>query len=236
MKCLVVDDEALARRLLADYISKIPNIELVDVCMNALDAQTVLENKQVDLMFLDIQMPELTGLDFLKSLKHRPLVVFTTAYAEYALQGFELEVIDYLLKPIPFDRFFQAVNKAKAYRENQIKTSAELEGNDKDYFFVKADYKIIKINYKDVDFVEGLREYVQIHTSQGKVITLLSMTKLEEVLPSADFMRIHRSYIININKIDLVQGNMVVIGNHQLTISKSQRERFMKRINKDGLF
>ena len=237
MNCLIVDDEALARRLLADYVSKIPDIKLVATCLSALEAQPYLQSGNIDLMFLDIQMPELTGIAFLKSLTKKPLTIFTTAYSEYALEGYALDVIDYLVKPIPFERFYQAVNKAKEYlgstTDSTISTSEE---KAQDYFFVKADYKILKIAYDEVLFIEGLREYVRIHTKNQKVITLLSMNKLEEVLPSNRFIRIHRSTIINISQIDLVQGNMVVIGDHQLTISKSQKERFYTKINHDGLF
>lgn len=237
MNCLIVDDEALARRLLADYISKIPDIKLVASCMSALEAQQYLEKEEVDLMFLDIQMPDLTGINFLKSLSKKPLTVFTTAYSEYALEGYELSIIDYLVKPIPFERFYQSISKAKEYLGSLAPAiNDSVIPENRDYFFVKADYKVLKIKYKEVLFIEGLREYVRIHTINGKVISLLSMNKLEEVLPFKQFIRIHRSTIINMEHIDMVQGNLVVIGSHQLTISKSQKDRFYAKINTDKLF
>ncbi|MGB0523639.1 MAG: LytR/AlgR family response regulator transcription factor [Flammeovirgaceae bacterium] len=236
MRCLIVDDEALARRLLLDYAAKLPQLEVVGTCMNAIEAHATLQTQEIDLLFLDIQMPELTGIDWVKGLKSKPLTIFTTAYSEYALQAYALDVIDYLVKPIPFERFFQAVTKAQVYLNQSSTREGNAFVNQPAYFFVKADSKIVKVNYDAVLFIEGLREYVCIHTVDAKIITLLSMNKLEEVLPPEIFIRIHRSTIINIDQIEMVQGNLVAIGNHQLTISKSQKERFLAKINKKGLF
>ena len=192
IKCIVVDDEALARKLLEAYIAKIPEFELVKKCENAIEAKKVLQNHEIDIMFLDIQMPDLTGIDFLKSLNHKPITVFTTAYPQYALEGYQLDVLDYLVKPIPFERFFQTVSKAIEYihlKKNVKETKTDgfdevLSLKGKDYFFVKADYKILKIHFNEIKYIEGLREYVRIHTNDKKVITLLSMVRLMDILPA----------------------------------------------------
>ncbi len=243
MKCVIVDDESLARRLLADYVSKVPELELVGACDSAIAAKTLVRQQEVDLLLLDIQMPDLTGIELLKILPTPPITIFTTAYAEYALEGYSLDVIDYLLKPIPFDRFFQAVTRAQEFlRYRSSKTSekkapsASEPAAVQDYFFVKSDYKIIKIDFAEVIFVEGMREYVRIHTERHKVITLLAMQKMEEMLPSAMFARIHRSHIVNLSKINEIQGNTVYLGNHQLPISKGYKEQFLKQINRLDLF
>ena len=249
LKCILVDDESLARKLLTSYIVKIPELELVATCENALQAKAALQKQAIDVMFLDIQMPDLTGIELLKMLKHKPITILTTAYSEYALEGYQLEVIDYLLKPISFERFILAVDKAREYldlkklQSNQNTQQTEPTNEEpsntlihKDYFFVKADYKIIKIIFDEIFYIEGLREYVRIHTQAQKVITLLSLNKLESVLPKNKFFRIHRSFIINLDKIQEIQGNMVVVDNQSLTVSKSQKEEFFELIKRHGLF
>lgn len=248
IKCILVDDESLARKLIATYIHKITDLELVSACENALQAKNVLLQEDIDLMFLDIQMPDLTGIELLKSLKKKPLTILTTAYSEYALEGYQLEVIDYLLKPISLERFLQGVDKARDYLKlRKIHLDINTENDfffpekntplaHKDYFFVKADYKILKVEYEEIVYIEGLREYVRIHTQNQKIITLLSLNKLEEVLPKDKFFRIHRSHIINLDKIKEIQGNMVVVDHQALTISKSQKDAFYELIQKNGLF
>lgn len=243
MKCVIVDDEALARRLLADYVSKVPELELVGACDSAIAAKSLVQQQEVDLLLLDIQMPDLTGIELLKILPSPPITIFTTAYAEYALEGYNLAVIDYLLKPISFERFFQAVTRAQEflrYRSTSVpEKNAAVAPNsvvDQDYFFVKSDYKIVKINFAKVIFVEGMREYVRIHTESQKVMTLLSMQKMEEMLPSAMFVRIHRSHIVNLSKIDEIQGNTVYLGTRELPVSKGYKEQFLKQINRLNLF
>lgn len=237
IKCIVVDDEALARRLLTDHISKTPELELVAQCENPLEARSKIARHNIDLMFLDIQMPEITGIDFLKTLKNKPLTIFITAYPNYALQGYELDVIDYLLKPVSFERFYQAVNKAMDYLTFKLqKNTGSIENNDdvlyeKGCFYVKADYKIVRINYKDILFIEGLKEYVQIHTESKKVITYISMQKMSELLLSKYFFRVHKSYIVNLQKIDTIQGNLITIKGKQVSVSKNQKDEFIKRIN-----
>jgi DNA-binding LytR/AlgR family response regulator len=234
---MIIDDEALARRLLKDHISKIPELELVSLCKSPLQARAELVKQNIELMFLDIQMPEITGIEFLKSLKSKPLTIFITAYPDYALQSYELDVIDYLLKPVSFERFYQAVNKAIdyiTYRTNDkpVLQKDENEPYDRGYFYVKADYKIVRVNFRDILFIEGLKEYVQIHSENKKVITYISMQKMSELLPSKYFYRVHKSYIVNLQKIDTIQGNVLTICGKQVPLSKSQKDEFLLRINR----
>lgn len=234
---MIIDDEALARRLLKDHISKIPELELVSLCESPLQARAELVKQNIELMFLDIQMPEITGIEFLKSLKSKPLTIFITAYPDYALQSYELDVIDYLLKPVSFERFYQAVNKAIdyiTYRTNDkpVLQKDENEPYDRGYFYVKADYKIVRVNFRDILFIEGLKEYVQIHSENKKVITYISMQKMSELLPSKYFYRVHKSYIVNLQKIDTIQGNVLTICGKQVPLSKSQKDEFLLRINR----
>ncbi|CAG4999985.1 Sensory transduction protein LytR [Dyadobacter sp. CECT 9275] len=245
ISCLIVDDEVLARRLLADYVNKIPSLHLAGTCASALEAQVVLQQRQVDLLFLDIQMPDLTGISFLQSLSSRPVTIFTTAYTEYAIKGFELSVLDYLVKPISFERFFQAVSKAAEYisytstaRKDTESSEPQLQEKslETNYLFVKADYKIHKIHYMEIDYIEAYGEYIRIHTDRGKILTLVALGKMEETLPRSQFIRVHRSYIINFAKIDTIQGNMIFVKGNEVPLSKSYREEFMRLINKDELF
>lgn len=233
MKTLIVDDEALARKLLTDYVSKVPELELVGVCEDAIEASAFLKQHQVDLLLLDIEMPGLTGVELLKSLQEQPITIFTTAYEQYALKGYELQVIDYLLKPFPFDRFFGAINKALDYFNLQSKPSQPAE--KKDYFFIKADYKIQKIYYSEMLYVEGMREYVRIHTTSRRITVRQSMNRLEESLPD-NFIRIHRSHIINLDKLDSISPHGVTVAGQELPVSKSYRDALQARIEGDQLF
>ncbi len=237
---IIVDDEPLAQDVLETYIEKIPELKLIRKCSNALEANEALKAGNIDLMFLDIQMPQLTGIDFLKTLTKPPLVIFTTAYDNYAIEGFELNALDYLLKPISLERFMKAVNKAMDQLELQRKDGSggsETEGED--YIFVKADKKLVKINYNDILYIEGLKDYVIIRMNTSRVITLQTMKSLEEKLPQHMFKRIHRSYIINLNKINAIIGNMVeVIEKNQpkhLPIGKNYREELLDIVNKNRL-
>ena len=239
-KVIIVDDEPLALDVMETYIEKLPSLELVARCENAIQAFDILSKEEVDIMFLDIQMPQLTGIEFLKSLSNPPLVIFTTAYPNYAIEGYELNVIDYLLKPISFERFMKAVNKAMAQLElqndNAIATSNDTEGEEKaDFIFVKADKKLIKINYADILYIEGLKDYVIIKMPTSRVITLQTMKSLEAKLPSNIFKRIHRSYIVNLKKINAVIGNMVEIEKKHLPIGKNYREELLSIVNKNRL-
>jgi DNA-binding LytR/AlgR family response regulator len=201
IKTLIVDDEPLALDIIESYIEKIPDLELVARCDNAIDANEILQKEHVDLLILDIQMPQMTGIELVKSLRKAPKVIFTTAYSEYAVEGFELDAVDYLLKPVAFDRFMKAVNKVKDSSDK-----AHVAADD-DYFFVKADKKLIKIHFNEILYIEGLKDYVIIKKEAGRVIALQTMKSLEAKLPSNIFMRVHRSYIVNIAKIKAVVGN-----------------------------
>lgn len=231
MNCIIIDDEVLARRLLIDYISKVEDLEAVAQFESPLQAQQILTTKKIDLLFLDINMPGITGIDFLKTLKEKPLTILTTAYSEYAIQGYELDVIDYLLKPISFERFYQSVNKATEYlKHGSILSRQQSDSIGNGYFYVKSDYKIIRIDFKDILFVEGLREYVQIYTNKNKIITHITMQKLSEILPYEDFFRIHKSHIVNMKQVKEIEGNLLKIEDYKLVISKGQRKELFDRI------
>ena len=231
--CLLVDDENLALRLLEDYINKIPQLTIVGKCQNALSALQILQTQQIDILFLDIQIPDLTGIELIKILKNKPEIILTTAYAEHALEGYQLDVTDYLLKPIPFERFVQAVNKAMEYRNlrnagvsNMQVTSTPVSAAAPalDYMFVKSDYKQIKVPYADILYIEGLREYVSIYTKEKRIVTLETLKNLELTLPAQQFLRIHKSYIINTTKVEALNGNMVEMGKIKVPIGKNYRE------------
>ena len=239
---IIVDDEPLAQDVLETYIEKIPELNLIEKCSNALEANEALKNHDIDLMFLDIQMPQLTGVDFLKTLNHPPLVIFTTAYPNYAIEGFELNALDYLLKPISLERFMKAVNKAEEQLELQSKGSSSHgseEEEEPNFIFVKADKKLVKINYADIIYIEGLKDYVIIRMDNSRVITLQTMKSLEEKLPQNIFKRIHRSYIVNVDKIEAIVGNMIeVVEKNQakhLPIGKNYRDELLEIINKNRL-
>ena len=229
IKCIVIDDEHLARTLLDDYISKIPYLELVAKYEGAPQATAVLQNETIDLMFLDVQLPDLTGIDFLKSLKTKPVVIFTTAYPDYAMDGYALDVIDYLLKPISFERFVHAVNKAA----EQIKLlRGKGDGEDKGFIALKSEHRVHKVNYSNILLIEGLKEYVIFHLKEGKrIITLEALRNLEKLLPD-NFLRIHRSYIINKNYVQSLYGNMVEIGDKKIAIGKTFKEKVIDQLFK----
>lgn len=231
LNCLIVDDEHLARKLLEDYVSKLPTLNLVGTAKNAMEAMQLIQENQIDLMFLDIQMPDLTGLDLLKSMSIKPAVILTTAYSEYALQGYELDVVDYLLKPIGFERFMQAVNKA--CKLLQLKNSKPSEPAEIDHLLVKADHKLVRIKLEDILYIEGLREYVSIFTKEKRVITLESMKNLEDILPPKKFLRTHRSYIVSLDKTDAINGNCVEIKGKLLPIGKTYRDEVLKRFSEN---
>lgn len=238
IRAIIVDDEPLALDVLETYIEQMPEIELVKKCENAFEANEVLKSEDIDLMFLDIQMPQLTGIDFLRSLSNPPCVIFTTAYPDYAVDGFELDAIDYLLKPISLERFMKAVNKVSdkiAARQQ----SAEPQEEEGDYFFVKADKKLVKVNFEDIVYIEGLKDYVIIRQENSRVITLQTMKSLDQRLPSHQFQRIHRSYIVNIEKIKAMVGNMLEVTEKgqvkHLPIGKNYRENLLAIINEKRL-
>ena len=237
VKCLIVDDEQYARKLLEGYVNKIPDLELAGHCKNSMEAMQALNREQIDLMFLDIQMPDLSGVDFLKTLTYRPVVIFTTAYQQYALEGYQLDVIDYMLKPIAFDRFMKGVNKAidhiRLKKEGGRATAMQEQKNDDPAgtINIKADYKIYKLRHDNILFIEGLKEYVTFYTPERKYIVLESLKRLEQVLPEY-FLRVHKSYIINTKKAESLSGNMIGIGEHEIPIGKSFTEHVKSRLFK----
>ncbi len=236
---IIVDDEPLAQDVLETYIQKMPDLNLVQKCSNAFEANAALKDNEIDLMFLDIQMPQLTGTDFLRSLAHPPIVIFTTAYPNYAVDGFELNALDYLLKPISMDRFMKAANKAiEQINLKRGNTTAKTEV-DNDFIFVKADKKLIKINFADVLYIEGLKDYVIIRMDASRVITLQTMKSLEKKLPAGIFKRIHRSYIVNVKRIDAIVGNMVELQEKgkakHIPVGKNYRDGLLELVNKNRL-
>ena len=240
---IIVDDEPLAQDVLETYVEKIPEFHLVKKCSNAFEANDTLKNNKVDLMFLDIQMPQITGIDFLKALASPPLVIFTTAYPNYAIEGFELNALDYLLKPISLDRFMKAANKAidqlHLKQKENTGTQGSSEGDGLNHIFVKADKKLVKVNFSDIIYIEGLKDYVIIRMDNSRVITLQTMKSLEDKLPLGLFRRIHRSSIVNINKINAIVGNMIeVLEKNQakhLPIGKNYRDELLDMINKNRI-
>jgi DNA-binding LytR/AlgR family response regulator len=223
-----VDDEPPAREILRRYIDDIATLVLTAECPNALQAFTVLQREPIDLMFLDIRMPRMNGNDFLKSIKHPPKVIFTTAYPEYALEGYELDVVDYLLKPVPFDRFLKAVNKAfptGAAPEEKM----DLAANKKQAFvYFRIDRKMKKIMLDDIMYIESMKDYIKLFTSEGTLITKQSISSVEEMLPEKEFARVHRSYIVSLNNIKSFTAEVIEIGNTNIPIGKLYRSDAMK--------
>jgi DNA-binding LytR/AlgR family response regulator len=235
IRCLAVDDEMLALDLLEDNIKKVPFLELVKACRSAMEAMEVIRNQPIDLLFLDIRMPDISGIQLIKSLHHKPLIIFTTAFSKYATEGYDLDVIDYLLKPYSFERFLKAVNKAYEYMD--LRNRASNQSNVKEtgayanFLFVKADYKLYKINLKDILYIEGLKDYVKIYVGEKPIVTQMSMKALEEKLPPNDFIRVHRSFIVAFHKIDFIQKQMLTIGKKEIPISEHYRDELFKIIN-----
>jgi DNA-binding LytR/AlgR family response regulator len=236
LRCLIVEDEPLARNLLVEYVKKVSFLELTEATSNPLHALEVLRNHPVDLMFLDIQMPEITGITLLKTLQKKPLVILTTAYSEYALESYDLDVVDYLLKPITFDRFLKSVDKA-SQRLSPPAVGVESPNPEKEasFVFVKDGTKLVKVNYDDILFVEGLKDYVTIVTKTQKIVSLQRLKSLEAQLPADKFIRIHHSYIIAIKAVDMVHKGEVQIGSHFIPISDSYRKGFKDFIERNQM-
>jgi DNA-binding LytR/AlgR family response regulator len=232
MKCIVIDDEALARKLLTNYIEQIPTLELLGTFKNPMDAVEILENEAVDVLFLDIQMPQMTGVSFLKTLKQKPFVVFTTAYEQYALEGYALDIVDYLLKPFSFERFFQAVNKVsdRIKSKNNASNAVENEAIAKDFILVKSEHRVHRMKLSTIDYIQSMQAYVAFYRNGERTLSLNTMKKLEATLPKNQFIRIHKSYIVAIDKIKMLEGNQVIIGKEKLPIGASYREEVMAKI------
>ena len=232
--CIIIDDEPLARKGMKEYVSDIDFLNLRGEFDTALKAVELLNSGTVQLIFLDIQMPKINGLEFLKTLQHAPPVIFTTAYPQHALEGFELNALDYLVKPVSFERFLKAAMKAKEYYEvRQKNISKENEtAAQQDYFFVKADNRLVRIAFDDILFVEALQNYVTIHTKDKKYITYLTFKSVEEYLPADKFIKTHKSYIVSASKIDSIEGNDLRIGNQHIPISRNEKEEVLEKLLK----
>ncbi len=220
LQCLVVDDEPMARQGLREHIAGVSFLEWAGECESAMKAAEFLLQRPVDLLFLDIRMPRLSGLEFLRTLPQKPLTIITTAYPDHALEGFELDVLDYLLKPVSFERFFKAASKAKAL----LKTAMP------DHFYIKCEHRLEKIRLEDVLFVEALQNYIAVHTTQRKYITYLTFKAVEEYLPAVQFIKVHKSYIVAAGKIDSIEGNTITVGAHEVPVSRALRDEVMERI------
>jgi DNA-binding LytR/AlgR family response regulator len=233
IKCIIVDDEPLAIEIVESYVQKVEQLQLVSTFRNAVSAFTFLQQHSVDLIFLDIQMPKLSGIDFLKTLKHPPKVIFTTAFREYALEGFELEIVDYLLKPIPFDRFLKAVAKVLHQPSPVPGNPVKQEVISDNYVYFKVDKKMIKTKMADVLYIESIKDYVKVITSGKEIVTQQKISYLEESLPRAQFLRIHRSFIVNLEKIDAYSATDVEIGKHNIPIGRNYKNDVMKILAKN---
>lgn len=238
IRTITIDDEPLALQLVSGYVEKVPGLELVGSFDNPLDAMEYLQGNEVDLIFLDIHMPDLNGIEFARILDNRPKIIFTTAYERYALEGFKLDIVDYLLKPFGFDEFLKAAEKAKkliAYEQNDSK-GEEVEANQ-EFLFLKSEYKIKRINFNDIQYIEGLKDYVKVYLQhQTKpILSLSSLKALESKLPGTKFMRVHRSFIVNLEKIDTIERSRIVFGKTYIPVSEQYKEEFQTYLKKHFL-
>jgi len=231
-KCLIVDDEKLGRDLIKSHISQVSFLEVSAECSSAIEALQILNNSEIDLMFLDINMPNLSGIEFLKQTKNTPPTILSTAHAEYALESYDLDVIDYLLKPIQFSRFTKAVNKAIYKINPKRKHEIKADQNYPNHIFVKSEYRDIKIKTSEIKYIVAMEKYIRIFTENQKVMTLMSMSKVLELIKNENFLRIHRSYIINLKHLDFVEGNRVSINGIKLPISKANKNMLTNKIRK----
>ena len=226
IRCLAVDDEPLALELLEDNISKVPFLQLVAACDNAMEAMKIMQQESIDLIFLDIQMPGLTGLQFIQTMTVKPMIILITAYEKYALEGFNLDVTDYLVKPVSLDRFVKACNKAQQLFELRLQQKNVIPAGNPGFFFVNVDYSLVKITLPDIVYIEGLKDYIRIHlkSSQRPVVTRMPMKAIEEQLPAPDFIRIHKSYIVSVTFITAVRKSSVFINTLELPVSDTYRD------------
>lgn len=232
INCIIIDDEPLARKGLKEYVADVDFLHLLGEFDSPLKATELIGKGNVHLLFLDIQMPKITGLDFLRSVQYPPPVIFTTAYPQYALDGFELNALDYLVKPVSFDRFLKAVMKAKEYYELREKNFGNITGPAQDYFFIKADNKLVRLGLDEILFVEAMQNYVTIHTATKKYITYLTFKSVEEYLPADRFIKTHKSFIIAASKIDSIEANDIRIGEHHVPVSRNMKEEVMEKLLK----
>lgn len=235
LNCIAVDDEPLALGLLADNISKVPYLHLVAKCNDAFEAIKALQDHNIDLVFIDIQMPGLTGLQLIESLTYKPMVILITAYKQYALEGYTLDVADYLIKPVPMDRFMKACNKAKALYELKMADKQKKSAPPADYFFVNVDYSLVKIMFSDIAWIEGLRDYVKIHlkSTNKPPLVRMSIKALEDQLPASKFLRIHKSYVVGIDNITAIRKNSVFINETELPVGETYRDVIIRLTGKN---
>jgi len=230
-KCLIIDDEPIARQLIKTHIANIPELIIIKEFSLAVDAITFLQTNKIDIIFLDIQMPKLTGIDFIKALKNSPKIIFTTAFSEFAIDAFELNVIDYLLKPIVFERFKKAVDKTieiLQIEDNNLYTSKYADNS----IVIKSKHKLIRVLVSDILYIESMHKYIRIFTAENRYTTLFSLNAIEQELPSNIFYRCHRSFIINLNKVKLIDGNHVILDNYNVPISKTNKSDLIKKIGR----
>jgi len=238
LKCIIVDDEPLAIRIIEKHIDLIQDIEIVARCENAVEAFEILQHRKVDLVFLDIQMPELTGIDFLKTMPNPPKVIITTAYREYALEGYELDVVDYLLKPISFERFLKAIQKVYRKIDPDVSLHQKLvqsPSQNDEFLLVKVRNKLVKVLLKNILYIENLKDYIRIKTIEKEVITKMLISDMENTLPEKDFLRIHRSYIVSLNKIESFSPNTIDVKDFEIPIGRSYKTVVLKTLNYPGL-
>jgi DNA-binding LytR/AlgR family response regulator len=234
MNCLIVDDEPIARKGMEEYVREVEFLHLVGQCENPMKASALLSEHHVDLLLLDIQMPKLSGIEFLKTLRNPPLVILTTAFPEYALEGYTLDVTDYLVKPISFDRFLKATQKA--FEIHTLRKTASPAAEGADYFFVKSESKFEKIFYKDVLYIESLQNYTVIYTTEKKFIAYLTLASLENQLPRDRFIKVHKSFIISVPAVNSIEGNEIVIGKSHIPISRNLKDEVVSQILGNKLF
>jgi DNA-binding LytR/AlgR family response regulator len=231
IRCIIVDDEPLARQLLESYIAKLPGISCEATCSGATEAFSVLHQQQVDVIFLDIQMPGITGLNFLKSLRSYPKVIFTTAYPNYAVEAFELEAVDYLVKPITFERFAKAIQKITAKAEEPVTTVSGTEENP--HLFLKVNKRLVKIDHKDILYAESLGDYLKVYTPAQTFVSYMTLSKLEGLLPANQFVRIHRSTLVNLTHVQYVEGNVVRIQQKDLAVGLTYKNNLAQKLSGD---
>lgn len=234
---MIVDDEPMALNLVESYVEKTPFLELKTKCSSAIEAMEFIKSEPVDLLFLDIQMPDLTGIEFSKMLPKETRVIFTTAFDHYALEGFKVEAIDYLLKPFDYAEFLAAANKANTYFELVKGKRQSVLSDEKEFLFVKSEYKQLRIKLADVLYFEGLKDYIKIWLKDHPkpILTLMSLKSLEEELPESQFMRVHRSYIVSLNNIDVIERSQIIINNQRITVSEQYKSKFLEFINNNSL-
>ncbi|MEI6138602.1 MAG: LytTR family DNA-binding domain-containing protein [Mariniphaga sp.] len=236
LKTIAIDDEPLALKLVSDYISKTPFLEMVGAFDNPLDAIDFLSEQTADLIFVDIQMPDLTGIEFTRSLEDPPKIIFTTAYEKYALEGYKLNAIDYLLKPFSYEEFLKAAGKARKQVELEINSLPTVEANNQ-FLFLKSEYKIRRINFNDILYIEGLKDYIKVYTTTDDkpVMSLNSVKSLELKLPEDKFMRVHRSFIVNLDKIDTIERSRIIFGKVYIPVSDQYKDKFQEYLDKNFL-